>query len=131
MGWCYGFEPPGLRLVPPYEIRDAVEQEYFCPIVEADTIRWELADEVLPPGDPASVEAAAAIHRRSVALLDRAGERGERWWAWALGGVVALAASIYMRSAGILVLPAMLLLGKRDKESQTVERLELQPSTTG
>ena len=25
MGWCYGFEPPGLELVPPYEIRDAVE----------------------------------------------------------------------------------------------------------
>jgi hypothetical protein len=71
MGWCYGFEPPGDDLVPPYEIRDAVEQEYFCPIAEADTIRWELSDEVLPPGNPASVEAAAAIHRRSVALLNR------------------------------------------------------------
>lgn len=71
MGWCYGFEPPGLELVPPYEIRDAVEQEYFCPIVEADTIRWELSDEILPPGDQASIEAAAAIHRRSVALLNR------------------------------------------------------------
>jgi 4-amino-4-deoxy-L-arabinose transferase-like glycosyltransferase len=53
----------------------------------------------------------AALFFSSVALLDRAGERGERWWAWALGGVVALAASIYMRAAGILVLPAMLLLG--------------------
>jgi len=70
-----------------------------CPLFVAD-VNWVMSDFPF-----------TALFFLSVALLDRAGERGERWWAWALGGVVALAASIYMRSAGILVLPAMLLLG--------------------
>jgi hypothetical protein len=70
-----------------------------CPLFVAD-INWVMSDFPF-----------AALFFLSVALLDRAGERGGRWWAWALGGSVALAASIYMRSAGILVLPAMVLLG--------------------
>jgi 4-amino-4-deoxy-L-arabinose transferase-like glycosyltransferase len=70
-----------------------------CPLFVAD-INWVMSDFPF-----------AALLFVSVALLDRAGERGERWWAWAVGGGVALAASIYMRAAGILVLPAMLLVG--------------------
>jgi tetratricopeptide (TPR) repeat protein len=70
LGWCYGFEAPGDELVPPYEIRDAVEQEYFCPIVDGDTISWELSDDILPPGTRSSVEAAATLHDRTLELLD-------------------------------------------------------------
>jgi len=70
-----------------------------CPLFVAD-VNWVMSDFPF-----------TTLFFLSVALLDRAGERGARWWAWALGGVVALAASIYMRSAGILVLPAMVLLG--------------------
>ena len=46
-------------------------------------------------------------------------------------GLMTVLAIVFALILDFLFLPAMLLLGKRDKESKTVERLELQPSTTG
>jgi tetratricopeptide (TPR) repeat protein len=72
LGECPGFEMPGDVFVTPYEIRDAVEQRYFCPIVEADTIGWVTSDRNVPPGDSASIAAAAVMHRRTTELLAHA-----------------------------------------------------------
>lgn len=47
----------------------------------------------------------------AIALLHRAGQRGERWWAWAVGGAIALTGAIYLRTAGAVMLPALLLVG--------------------
>jgi predicted RND superfamily exporter protein len=46
-------------------------------------------------------------------------------------GLMTVLAIVFALILDFLFLPAMLLLGKRDKESNSVERLELQPSTTG
>lgn len=52
----------------------------------------------------------------SVALLHKSAERGPRWWLWAVGGGLTLAAAVYLRTVGVLMVPALLLLGvKRDK----------------
>ena len=45
-------------------------------------------------------------------------------------GLMTVLAIVFALILDFLFLPAMLLLGKRGKKSQTVERLELQPSTT-
>jgi tetratricopeptide (TPR) repeat protein len=71
MGWCPGFEPPTQQPVTPYAIRDANRQLFYCPVVRDDGIEWVNADRADPPGDPAAVRAAEALHQRTTDLLNK------------------------------------------------------------
>lgn len=45
-------------------------------------------------------------------LYERAGRSPDRFWLWCSVGAVALGAATYLRSAGVVALPALLLLGR-------------------
>lgn len=45
----------------------------------------------------------------SIALCERAEEERPGWWGWACGAGLCVAGAIYMRSAGLVLVPAMLL----------------------
>jgi len=44
-------------------------------------------------------------------LLDRSSRKASRWWIAAVAGALALAAALYLRTVGILLLPALLVQG--------------------
>ncbi|MCL7979388.1 MAG: serine/threonine protein kinase [marine benthic group bacterium] len=71
LGWCYGFESPGDDLIPPWATREAAEQKFFCPIVQADTIGWTPARSGELPGDSTTRAGALAMHERTLELLER------------------------------------------------------------
>jgi len=49
----------------------------------------------------------------AVFLFERSGRRDRRWWAWSLGGALALAAAVHVRTVGLVLLPGLLLVGAR------------------
>ena len=49
----------------------------------------------------------------SIWILDRSTTRSRRWWLWSLCGAILLATAIHLRTAGLVLLPAILLLGVR------------------
>jgi 4-amino-4-deoxy-L-arabinose transferase-like glycosyltransferase len=51
-----------------------------------------------------------------MALMQVAGRRERGWWIWSVAGALALAASFYLRSLAVLLLPVLPLVGwSRDK----------------
>jgi len=57
-----------------------------------------------------------ALLLSSFALLHRADREGTRFWAWSLAGALTLAAAVQLRTVGLVALPALLLLGLRQRE---------------
>jgi hypothetical protein len=49
----------------------------------------------------------------AVACLERSVRQGPRGWTWAAAGALLLAASMYLRGAGLVLFPGLLLLGLR------------------
>ena len=52
-----------------------------------------------------------ALFFSSMACLHLGARRSRQWWSWSITGAALLAAALYMRTTGILLLPGMLLLG--------------------
>jgi 4-amino-4-deoxy-L-arabinose transferase-like glycosyltransferase len=46
-------------------------------------------------------------------MLHASARRGPRWWLWALGGALCLAAAAWLRTVAVLALPGALLVGLR------------------
>ncbi len=70
-GVCFGFQPPGAPLFPPYEFPEAADQLTFCPYVADAVIRWR-PDTLLAEH---RAQALAGVRELQARTIDRL-----KWW---------------------------------------------------
>jgi len=68
-GVCFGFQPPGVPLFPPYEFPEAADQLIYCPTIEDGDIRW-IADTLLAEDRARAVAGVRELQARTIARLE-------------------------------------------------------------